>query len=243
MFLASLELSFEGQSELIINGVGYVPLRIFTLTKELVAPKKPIPITPDSQNAEWRIVFNLAIPGWLPSTCLSGEDDEKHPAGVTYGLSARARFLSATEIEDSLPNSLNPSGSSVWSNLCSVVRRNPHKPRAIHAEHVPIRIARYISPPTNSEDSEASESRFPTSTFAVQATPDRLTNLPSDVLRSVQLHAIIPSRIAMTDALVPLTIRLRCRYGNQQIRNNLKVYSLETDIVQVEKFQYVNQKF
>lgn len=236
LFLTSLELTFEGQSELIINGLGYVPLRTVTVSKELISSKKPVQITSGEQNAEWQIVFNLAIPGWLPPTCLFGNEEEKHPAGVTYGLSARARFLSANDIEDPFSNS---PGTGVWGNLCSVVRRNSHKPRFVNAEHVPIRIKRYISPPADIEESESSESIFPTSTFAVQATPDRSTNLPADILRSIQLHAIIPSRVSMDDTSVPLTIRLRCRYEDQRVRNNLKVYSLETDVVQVEKYQYV----
>ncbi|GJJ12554.1 hypothetical protein Clacol_006797 [Clathrus columnatus] len=236
LFLASLELSFEGQSELIINGLGYIPLRIFTLSEELISSKQPIPISSNEQNAEWRIVFNLALPGWLPATCLFGDNDEKNVASVTYGLSARARFLSTGEFEESLPSSSISSGTNVWNNLCSVVRRNPNKPRIVNAEHVSIHINRYISLPVNPEESGHSVSPFPTSTFAVQATPSHSTSIPSDILRSVQLHAIVPSRISMCDDSVPLTIRLRCRYEDPRIRNNLKVYSLETDIVQVEKY-------
>ncbi|KAF8511115.1 hypothetical protein BU17DRAFT_54790 [Hysterangium stoloniferum] len=238
LLLTSLELTFEGQSELVLNEAGYVPLRILTLTKELVSSSQPVHISSDEDSAEWRVVFNIAVPGWLPATCAFGDEAENQPAGVNYALFARAKFLSANDLEETGP-AASTSSSSVWNNLCSVMRFGASRHRVIHAEKCPICVTRYVSPPTQSyEDEDVLVSAFPSATYSIQAVPESgpATNIPADVLRSVQLHAILPTKVSAEDDTVPLAIRLRSRSNDSEIRNRLKVHGFEADVIQLEKY-------
>jgi hypothetical protein len=243
LLLTSLELTFEGQSELVLNDVGYSPLRLISITKELVSPSEPVHISADEDSAEWRVVFDVAVPGWLPATSIFGDDDEE-AAGVSYALYARARFLSASpDLDDALSAAASTSSTSVWNNLCSVVRLGPGRPKAVHAEKVPICLTRYVSPPSHLYDAEdASTPAFSRAAYSIQAIPDSAsgeapsTNIPADILRSVQLHAIVPSRTSVEDDSVPLALRLRSRSEDEDTRNRLKVLGFEADVVQVEKY-------
>lgn len=221
----------------------YAPLRIITITKQLVSSSDPVQITTDEDHAEWRVVFNLTVPGWLPATATFADIHERNEAGVSYALHARARFHSAggeAEAGDGATATASTSTSSVWNNLCAVMRLGAGRPREVRAESVPIRVTRFMSPPVRPDD--ASPSPFPRSAFEVQAlsTGDNSsTNIPPDILRSVQLHAIVPSRSSVEDDSVSLVLRLRCRLDDERTRDRLRVLGFDVDVVQVEEFQFV----
>ena len=246
--LSSLELTFEGQSELLLTDVGYAPLRLISITKELVSPSHPVQITADEDRAEWRVVFNLAIPGWLPATCNFGKDENQDQAGVSYALYAHARFHPArADIDDpsAVATAASSSTSSMWTNLRSVVRLGAPRPKIVQAEKVPIRLTRYVSPPTRAYSAEDASPAFPLSTFAVRAlsecTPDEnpSTNIPAEILRSVELHTVVPSRTSVEDDSVPLLLRLRSRLDDEATGSRLRVLGFEANIMQVEEFQLV----
>ena len=248
LILNSLELTFEGQSELLLTDIGYAPLRIISITKQLVSPSHPVQITADEDHAEWRVVFNLAIPGWLPATSVFGDENSTDVAGVSYALYARARFHSAG-VDGDTPTACaasSTSASSMWNNLCAVVRLGSGRPKVVQAETVPIRVTRYVSPPTRAYSAEdASPPTFSRLTFAVQALSECApednpsTNIPADILRSVELHTVVPSRTSVEDDSVPLLLRLRCRPGGHEARSRLRVLGFEANIIQVDEFQFV----
>ena len=86
---------------------------------------------------------------------------------------------------------------------------------------------------------------FLRSVYAIQAIPDAapgrepLTNIPADVLRGVQLHAIVPSRTPVDNDSIPLILRLHSRSEDADTHDRLWVLRFEADVMQVEKFQYV----
>ncbi|KAF8590064.1 hypothetical protein K439DRAFT_1628275 [Ramaria rubella] len=239
LLLSSLELTFEGQSELVLNEIGYSPLRIISISKELVSSSHPVHIAADEERAEWRVVFDIAVPGWLPATSIFGDDEEHGAAGVHYALYARARFLSVgSEFEETTSASPSTSTSSVWNSLCSVVRLGSSRPKSIHAEKVPILLTRYVSPPSNVRDAE--DASFPHAIFAIQAIPEpespSPTNIPADILRCIQLHAAVPSRVSVHDDSVPLVLRLRSRSEDAESISNLKILGFESEVIQVEQY-------
>ncbi|KAF8512268.1 hypothetical protein JB92DRAFT_296499 [Gautieria morchelliformis] len=246
LLLTALELTFEGQSELVLPEIGYAPLRLLSITKQLVEPAHPVQITTDDAHAEWRVVFNLPVPGWLPASAVFGDHDGQGPTGVSYALYARARFhVAPADADDpAAPAAAGASPSSMWNNLCSVVRGAP-RPRLVQAEKVAIRVTRYVSPPARAyhRAEGAAPPPFPRSTFAVQALSEcaageaQATNIPAEILRAVELHAIVPSRTAVGDDTLPLLLRLRSRSPEEAARSRLRVMAFEANVVQVERYQ------
>ena len=86
---------------------------------------------------------------------------------------------------------------------------------------------------------------FLRSVYAIQAIPDAApgrepsTNIPTDVLRGVQLYAIIPSRTPVNNDSIPLILCLHSQSEDMDTHNRLWVFRFEADVMQVEKFQYV----
>ena len=67
LLLMSLELLFEGQTELILTDIGYSPPRLISITKELVSALQPVHISesPDKDHAEWHMMCAGRRPGGL----------------------------------------------------------------------------------------------------------------------------------------------------------------------------------
>ncbi|KAH6918397.1 hypothetical protein BKA70DRAFT_1366646 [Coprinopsis sp. MPI-PUGE-AT-0042] len=83
LLLQSLSLTFEGQSEIYTPSTGYSSLRLCSIKLSNEGHED------DEVPCKWDVVFNLAIPAWLPaSTCLGIED-----IGIRYGLYATAEFI------------------------------------------------------------------------------------------------------------------------------------------------------
>ena len=71
LLLTSLGLLFEGQTKLVLTDIGYSPLCLISITKELVSASQPIHISesPDEDHAEWHVMCAGQHPGGfkLPS--------------------------------------------------------------------------------------------------------------------------------------------------------------------------------
>jgi len=84
--LTSLVITFEGSSEHFAEGQGYTAKRLCSVSQTLVVRAQPVavPSTPEHKVA---IVFDLAVPGWLPASLKS-----KHAttAVTSYALYAKA---------------------------------------------------------------------------------------------------------------------------------------------------------
>ena len=64
LLLTSLELLFKGQTELVLTDIGYSPLHLISITKELISTSQPIHISesPDEDHTEWHVT----CAGWRP---------------------------------------------------------------------------------------------------------------------------------------------------------------------------------
>ncbi|KAJ7444877.1 hypothetical protein FB451DRAFT_1355199 [Mycena latifolia] len=72
ILLQSVLLTFDGQTEVITTGLGYSPLRLCTIARE-VGPFPPIELNNEGHEdtdepCRWNVVFDLPIPGWLPAS-------------------------------------------------------------------------------------------------------------------------------------------------------------------------------
>ena len=148
LLLTSLELPFKSQTELVLTDIGYSPLRLISITKELVSASQPVHISesPDEDHAEWHVVFDLTVPGWLPATSIFGDNDGDSAASVSYALYACACFLSAIPNLNLCPrpspaNPCHPlicSSSSLWpspAHSCTTRHSSSHPAPSVIPNH------------------------------------------------------------------------------------------------------------
>ena len=88
--LTSLTVTFEGKQEHFAPTSGYTARRLCQVSKTLVVPSSPIAV-PSTSDHKIAIVFDLAVPGWLPATLTS-----KHSttASTSYAIYATATYSS-----------------------------------------------------------------------------------------------------------------------------------------------------
>lgn len=164
-------------------------------------------------------MFNLPIPGWLPSTNVIGVEC----LGNSYALYATAKF---SVIEDDNP-------SPYWiTSLCA-----PFRTRIRSAEaHCPITVTRFISAP------KADFTQPTTINYLVNSTPapsandsDDNTRIPPHVLSKIQVIASIPEYVDVRENAMPLTLRLRTKDLCAEECKKLQVTEVVVDVIQQEK--------
>ncbi|KAJ6630586.1 hypothetical protein B0H10DRAFT_1981880 [Mycena sp. CBHHK59/15] len=129
VLLQSVVLTFDSQTEVVTPTLGYSPLRLCSISREL-APSEPVELTNEGHEdfdepCRWNVVFDLPIPGWLPASHSFGNGDLG--ASTVYFLHAKVKFA---VIEDQW--------STSWSftTLCSPFRSL-------------ITLRRFVEPPTD----------------------------------------------------------------------------------------------
>ncbi|QRV86069.1 hypothetical protein RhiJN_14087 [Ceratobasidium sp. AG-Ba] len=244
VYLSSLELVFEGKAEMVSSQAGYDGFRICRITKQLVPEGRRIVLTTESDPHrqagsssatlfhQWEVLFDLQLPGWLPPTTECGEDG----GGTSYALYATASFADSEKY-------------SSWSlsSLYSLVRtRQP----PVEASRVPIELTRHRSPPFNPTLELSSEQDaplfppidHPATTTIHQATSD----IPIDLLRSLDIIATVPQHIGCEEKRVPVSLRVRSSVPGSSNLGSLRLDHFEIQLNQTEKFssrpmqQYVN---
>ncbi|KAG9019554.1 hypothetical protein FRB90_000462 [Tulasnella sp. 427] len=119
IYLSSLNITFEGRTEILSHNCGYAPFRLCQVEKDLVSASssdgKPIALSNKGQKngvMRWKMTFDLAIPGWLPP---SSQFDEQG-SGTSYALYANAKFSddydTASSAVVSVPVTSSPSSSA-----------------------------------------------------------------------------------------------------------------------------------
>jgi len=88
--LTSLTVTFEGKQEHFAPTSGYTARRLCQSSQTLVVPSSPVAV-PSTSDHKIAIVFDLAVPGWLPATLTS-----KHSttASTSYAIYATATYSS-----------------------------------------------------------------------------------------------------------------------------------------------------
>ena len=233
-------LTFEGQSEIFTQSTGYSSLRLCSITRELV-PGEPLELSNEGNDEEstlllflfiywnahlrpfvgvWNIVFNLTIPGWLPSSSVGD-------FGVKYFLSATARFMSGD----------GDHAVSAWSPFAALCA--PFRPRFRSAETCKtVTLRRYINPPT-----EVLE--IPMINYLVHSTPSGTKKEACDrvqptVLSSIQVLVSLPEYVDVESGEVPVALRLRTKDLREEDCAKLQLTDISLDILQSEQFRSVN---
>ncbi|KAJ3546828.1 hypothetical protein NMY22_g1894 [Coprinellus aureogranulatus] len=226
LLLQSLSLTFEGQSEIFTHSSGYTGLRLCSVTKELLPHNESIEFTnegheEDNEPCRWDILFNLPIPGWLPSSTTMGMDD----IGVRYGLYATAKFINL-DVEQS---------PSAWSlaTLCAPFRS---RMRSTYASKK-IQLRRYVLPP-HAEKPPSSINYLVNSHFSEDKPESPKRRIPTEVLSKIQVLASVPEFVDVKGTSIPITVRLRTKDLEASKCKRLQITEIGINIIQQERCRY-----
>ncbi|KAJ7582992.1 hypothetical protein C8J56DRAFT_791780 [Mycena floridula] len=219
VLLESLELTFEGQTEIITPATSYSALRLCSITRQL-APEQGIELSNDghedaTEPCRWNVVFNLPIPGWLPGSSTNGPED----VGTTYTLYATAKVVDIDTRE-----------STWFSTLCSPFRSRRWTSEAAK----PIVLKRLLQPPSSSQPIIYQNS------FSVHykvVNPEKENAIPAEVMEKLRIVVSVPSFCNMADPHVPLNIRFQAPGLAQEHAEGLKLKGFGVDIVQLETYR------
>ena len=232
--LQSLVITFDGQTELVTPDTGYTPYRICSVTKEL-APQNPLfelsneSFEGSGKPCVWNVVFDLAIPGWLPSSNLG--DSENTPVAIQYALHATATFVNpeqATSTSYFTCFTRTLSTSSFFPSLFPPVR-------TVRAKRCDIDIARVMAPTVS-----------PTP-FAVYTVDSNLSGedvagkIPSDVLSKIAIMASVPEFVDMESNSFELRLRMRTCGLEPLHCKRLRLASFMVDVNQLERYRFVSR--
>ncbi|KAF8637414.1 hypothetical protein AX17_002909 [Amanita inopinata Kibby_2008] len=223
LLLQSLNLTFEGQTEIATPKLGYSAIRLCSISRELVSGE-PLEMNNegDEDSAEpcvWNIVFNFTIPGWLPETTAVNSDE----FGVKYALHATAKF---TVLNDNHPG-------SAWRivTLCSPFRS---RVRSVCAKKQ-ILLRRFIAPLSNGPII------FHNLHYLIktpQSAPQpRKTGIPAEILEKIKVIATLPESANMEDEEISVTLRMRTEGLDDTQCRRLQVKEISSNIIQNEKYR------
>ena len=229
--LQSLVINFDGQTELVTPNTGYTPYRICSVTKEL-APQNPL-FELNNESSEgsgkpcvWNVIFDLAIPGWLPSSNLG--DCENAPIAIQYALHATAILVSPEQAPSTsyFACFARPLSSSLFPSLFPSVR-------TVRAKRCDIDIARVMAP---------TESPTPSVAYTVNSNlsgEDVAGKIPSDVLSKIAIMASVPEYVNMESGCFELRLRMRTCGLEPLHCKRLRLSSFMVDVHQFEQYRSV----
>ena len=232
--LRSLVITFDGQTELVTPDTGYTPYRICSVTKEL-APQNPLFELNNEQLDDtggpcvWNVIFDLAIPGWLPSS--DPPDSENGPIAIQYALHATATFVDpepATTFSY-LTCLASPVARSIFPSLF------PSSRRSVRANRCDIEIKRFMTP-TNAP--------IPFAVYSIDSclrSEDTTKEIPSDIFSKIVVTASVPEYVDMESNSFELRLRMRTSGLEPLQCERLRLTSFTVDVHQSEKYRFVSQ--
>ncbi|KAF9509022.1 hypothetical protein BS47DRAFT_1397287 [Hydnum rufescens UP504] len=270
--LTSLTVIFEGKCESLSPNLGYGAVRVCRVSKELVGGTEgAAPVTlscaggdASEQIWQWSVLFDLAIPGWLPPSVDISEFTETayslHASLTLETLDPPSQYPhlgqshprgKSTAEGDTHGQTLKRMASS-WSIpsfptlLYSTFGRS--KERTIHSDPVPVTIIR-VRAPTNhpllgTDALHDSPSLFPAhfqraSPTVIGSATDPLLSaqgIPLDLLSTLEVVVSLPQYTAIEEGFIPLGLKIRCPPEKSGERK-LRLHEFEAQVYQVEKFR------
>ncbi|CAK5277338.1 unnamed protein product [Mycena citricolor] len=228
ILLQSISLTFDGQTEVVTNGMGYSSIRLCSITRELL-PSGPIELSnegeeEDEEPCRWNVIFDLPIPGWLPvsSNFCPGEVG----ASTRYFLHASVKY---TVLEDAKP--------SAWS-IASLY--TPFRSRCRTLETAKsIILRRFVTPPTDEPVPAPTLINYLLNSPSAPSNNQELT-IPASVLSKIQLLASVPKYVDLSTNRLPFTLRLRTKDLEDEHCRRLRLTKFTVNVVQEERCRRVN---
>ncbi|KAK2466738.1 hypothetical protein APHAL10511_000996 [Amanita phalloides] len=220
LLLQSLELTFEGQTEVLNPKVGYSAVRLCSFSRELVTGG-PVGLSNEgdedsTDDCVWNVVFNLPIPGWLPETTCIGIPD----LGVRYALHANAKFTVSNDCHASFP--------WAFATLCTPFRSRIRYARAQKR----ICLRRFAEPPSDVPFNPA------TTSYMIKTSPlVSKSSIPIEILEKIQVVVAVPEFVDIQASILPVVLRLRTSGLDSVHCKRLQVKEIAVDIAQKEKYR------
>jgi hypothetical protein len=232
VLLRSLVITFEGQAEIVTPKTGYAAVRLCSISKELVLTTTVELGNEGGEDGEqpctWHVMFDLAIPGWLPASDRYG-DCRQGFSGTQYNLYATAKFQNAGAT--SCPSWV----SSLYTPFSS---RN--EVRVIHTEPCGIRLNRFAVPlPGPALRMPAFYSVTP-NTEALRP-EDNPYPIPMHIVSKIELFTSVPEHISLGDEKFPFALSIRAPSLSKSEAAKLRVSQMSLELQQVDKYTYVFQ--
>ncbi|KAF9500538.1 hypothetical protein BDN71DRAFT_1139422 [Pleurotus eryngii] len=209
LLLHSLVLAFEGQCEIASTQTGYAGARVCSITQELV-PGAPIELDhiqfeDSNKPSQWRVVFDVNLPGWLPATGPFGADRE---LGTSYSLHASAQYTLSEDLTFDWP----------ILGYCMPWLSRFRYARAMSEINLERVANKYDNSPLASY------------VFNSSPSPDSLL----DPAFKLQVLASLPNYIDISDEQIPLVLRVRIKDVEAGAYKDVQILSLRTDFLQLE---------
>ncbi|KAJ7047042.1 hypothetical protein C8F04DRAFT_218500 [Mycena alexandri] len=223
ILLQSVLLTFDGQTEVVTEKLGYSGIRLCSYSKSVELGPRTIELTNEGQEdtdepCRWNIVFDLPIPGWLPASHDFAAGDIG--ASTQYFLHAVVQFL---VLDDQRANPWS------FSTLCSPFRS---RARSIQTCKT-ITLRRFIEPPT---DEPAPVGLV---NYLLTGPSTEGAQIPADVVSKIQVLASVPKHVDVCDNVLPLTLRLRTKDLEDDHCKRLQLKQFAVEIFQEETFRRV----
>lgn len=232
LLLESIQITFEGQSELVSDTGECSSIRLCHITRELakdmhidLANENGIqPSSTHEADMRWEFIFDLPIPGWLPETSVFGKLISGRSAGIQYALYAKA------QVRDLNRGSSSSSSLDLHTGL-------------IHAQHQPITLNRvFTAPPPHTLNPDYNY-LFPLITHSYEINvscpnPPELNCIPSDVMTAIELAVDAPEHLSVKCGLLPLCLRSTISSCiDEDRKQRVKITAFKMDIRQVETYR------
>jgi len=214
---------------MVMQEAGYAAIRLCSISKELVS-KRTVELSNKSgedgeQSCTWHVMFDLAVPGWLPASDQYG-DCRQGFSGTQYNLYATVKFQN-TEA------TFCPS----WvSSLCSPLSSR-NEVRVVDAERCGITLNRFALP------LPSSASRMPafysvTPNVEALRPEDNPHPIPVDIVSKIELLASVPEHISLDDKKFPFAISIRASSLSGSKVAMLRVSHMSLELQQVDEYTY-----
>ena len=214
---------------MIAQDAAYSALRLCSISKELVS-KTIIELSNEGgndgeQSFTWRVMFGLAIPGWLPASDQYG-DCQLGFSGTQYNLYATAKFQNAGAT----------SGLSWVSSYIPFLSRN--EVRVVHAERYGITLNRLAFPlPSSAPQIPAFFDVTPNA--EAQRPEDNPHPIPADIVSKFEMLASVPEHISLDDEKFQFALSLRAPSLSESEAAKLRVSHMSLELQQVDEYTSV----
>src|ERR1700761_3376105 len=168
--------------------------------------------------AQWNIVFDLPIPGWLPASHDFAPGDLG--ASTQYCLHAVVKFIVLEDLD-----------STSWS-LTSLYSSFRSRAKTLKACQT-VTLRRFVEPPTDEPTTPTCFVNYLLNP-STQTLDTGLSTLPQ-ILSKIQVVVSVPKYVDVCDSSLSFTLRLRTKDLEEADCKRLQVTKFAVDVAQEER--------
>lgn len=168
----------------------------------------------------WNIIFNVPVPGWLPSSTSITADE----IGVRYNLYATAKLLDLDE------NKFSP---WAFATACS-----PFKSRfKVVQTQKRMSLRRFVAPPSEDKPSFQNISFLVNNHTFISQEEGKVRRIPPEVLSNIQVITSLPEFVDVKGGTLNVSFRTRADNLPEAECKRLQLIDITMDLRQTEKLR------